>query len=452
MTLLDQAPPSDLEAEETLIGSTWSGLTIGDPESRATLWAVTPEAFLVRDHKSIWAGMQALATANKPFSEISLVWEVDPEAPASKRQDILEILGRGADVSPQPLADRVLELYARRVAIKASMALVRSAFDLATPIDEVQAQANSAFMAVAKGSNKAPDYFRSSEVLPVVQEGAGFLPAGASSKLIYFGMPFLDNLIVGSAGNVIMLGGRPGGGKTGLALQARNMTALHGIPAGFISLELSKPELQARDAAWWLSDPSMQRVFSYKQMLAGGYNAGAALQTMAHRIPAMDQAYSWCHPSGIAIGALTATISEWVQLYGIRMIVIDYFQYIGVVKQQGENMANAYAANSRAIKRCAQELGICILLLSQLNRPENQFNRPTMADFKETSQLEQDAQAALMLYRDKDGQLLMTIPKHRDGPTLDEKILTPTWPCLRFDAPEQTTGGGGFGADQPLDY
>jgi replicative DNA helicase len=107
-------------------------------------------------------------------------------------------------------------------------------------------------------------------------------------------------------------------------------------------------------------------------------------------------------------------------------------------------MASAYGANSMALKRCAQDLNIHILLLSQLNRGGE--GRPGLSDLKETSQLEQDASGVPMLYRNKDSALCLTLPKNRDGETVHERDLDVAWPCLRIKAAihETAAAGGGF--------
>jgi replicative DNA helicase len=216
------------------------------------------------------------------------------------------------------------------------------------------------------------------------------------------------------------------------------MTAFRGIVSGFFSLEMSKEEVEARDAAWWLSDPSRGLVYSYKRLLRESYDASAAMETLRERIPYMNNAMSWAHPSGIGVSALIAAISEAVHSYGLKFAVIDYFQYIRAIREKGDNLASAYAANSGAIKKAAQDLGIHILLLSQLNNREDGI-KPNMGDLKETSQLEQDGAAIPLLYKDKDGNLCMTLPKNRDGETVVSRILDISWPCLRIQATTRGT-------------
>jgi len=434
--------PVDPDAERALLGSVWAGLTLNDPEARAMLFDVPAEAFFISDHRRVWDGMQGLASAMEPVSEMGLLWKVSKDGHASEadRAGLLELLSVGADLSPQPLKTRVQEFFLRRTALKASEDIRAAAVDITINPDELQTLANAAFLAVSKGASASTSRFTTSlDLVEHLTTGEPFLPKGHAQKLIWFGVDWLDDLLVGAPGNVIVLGGRPGCGKTGLGLQARNVSAWHGIRSAFFSLELSREELAARDAAWWLSDPSAGRVYSYKSLLKGSYQPEAALDALREHIPCLNDCLSWVHSSGIPMGKLAAYMTEAVQIHGAQFLIVDYFQYIGTARPKGDSLASAYAGNSMAMKRLAQELGVPILLISQLSRETEHHARPALSDLKETSQLEQDAQAVPMLYRNKEGELMLTMPKHRDGECVHERPLSVCWPCLRFSTLFRTT-------------
>jgi replicative DNA helicase len=438
--------PLDADAEANLLGSVWSGLTLNDSEARQVLWDVPPEAFFISDHRRLWAGMRSLMTDGTEPSELSLAWVAYHGKPTADQQaGVFEILQSGADYSPGPLAERVIEFAGRRIAVNAAREVAMAAQDYSLPATEVTARANAAFLSVSRGIGATVSRFWSSdEMLETIAKGYGFRTGFSADKLCFFGVDWLDDLLLCTPGNITVLGGRPGGGKTGLALQARNLTALHGIGAGFFSLEMDKPEINARDAAWWLSDPDAGRVYAYKDLLKGQYDPGPALAAFQEHLPNMNLAHSWHHSSGIPIGKLIAYITEAVHSKGIRLAVVDYFQYIGLSREKGDTLASAYGANSMALKRCAQDLNIHILLLSQLNRGGD--GRPGLSDLKETSQLEQDASGVPMLYRNKESDLCLTLPKNRDGEMVLERVLDVSWPCLRIrgSVRETAPAGGGF--------
>ena len=120
--------PVDPDAEASLIGSTWGGLLINEPESRTILWGLPPDAFFIADHKLVWSAIQGLLKEGGDVSEHALVWRVGAgRADSQLRAKVAEILVHGADALPGPLADRVRELWCRRIAIAASRSVTDAA-------------------------------------------------------------------------------------------------------------------------------------------------------------------------------------------------------------------------------------------------------------------------------------------------------------------------------------
>lgn len=207
--------PVDTDAERRLLGSVWAGLSLNDPEARAVLWAAPPEAFFISDHRRVWDGMQSLVLASGAISEVALLWKISRTGKATDagHAAILELLSVGADLSPEPLLARVLEMYSRRTAINAADKVRTAACDLTIDPETVQTEANNAFMAVSRGVTSAPRFIASDECISTLSDGLPFLPAGSSKKKLWTGVSWLDDLLVGSAKNVYIVAGRPGGGK-----------------------------------------------------------------------------------------------------------------------------------------------------------------------------------------------------------------------------------------------
>ena len=88
------------------------------------------------------------------------------------------------------------------------------------------------------------------------------------------------------------------------------------------------------------------------------------------------------------------------------MIVIDYLQLIKADRRFG-NRASEVGDISKAIKALAMELHVPIILLSQLNRVSElkETKEPTMAELRESGDIEQDASNIILLWNlDEDGQ------------------------------------------------
>ena len=85
---------------------------------------------------------------------------------------------------------------------------------------------------------------------------------------------------------------------------------------------------------------------------------------------------------------------------GLDLLIIDYLQ---LMDGDGDNRNAQIEGITRGLKALAKELGIGIILLSQLNRKleERPNKRPMPADLRDSGAIEQDADAVIFLYRDE---------------------------------------------------
>ena len=115
----------------------------------------------------------------------------------------------------------------------------------------------------------------------------------------------------------------------------------------------------------------------------------------------------------------------------LGVVVIDYLQLMG--GGDPTNRVQEITAMTRNLKCLAREIQVPIILLSQLNRNLESRNdkRPKMSDFRESGSIEQDADVAIMLYRDEyynpettdRGIAEIIVAKHRNGGTGTIKLL-----------------------------
>ena len=108
------------------------------------------------------------------------------------------------------------------------------------------------------------------------------------------------------------------------------------------------------------------------------------------------------------------------------MILIDYLQ---LIRAPGRDLREQVTAVSIGLHTLAQKHGVIVIALSQLSRPEKSEGkpkRPTMASLRESGQLEQDADAVLLLYNetpdDRNGPRRLQIAKDKEG-TVDSCLL-----------------------------
>lgn len=241
------------------------------------------------------------------------------------------------------------------------------------------------------------------------------------------------------AGQLIVIGGRPGSGKTAYAMAEALSTGLSGTPVYFASLEMSRGELAQR------SGFAITGVASHK--FRSGHASPdelRALERDGRRL--LEDAKIWIDDTpGLKVEQIASAARRHKLRNGLGMVVVDYLQLVAATDRRADRREQVEHV-SRTLKRLARELEVPVLALSQLNREveSRPDQKPRMADLREAGGLEQDADAVLLLWKrtgqsDDDAvwRIGCQIAKQRNGPT-GEVTLAYRRACMRFEnyAPE----------------
>ena len=269
-----------------------------------------------------------------------------------------------------------------------------------------------------------PDlYSKMGEALTLDREDQDFKPIGElvdnyirklneKPKYIPSGIPVLDKHLHLSPGNLFIIGGRPSAGKTALSLQMACEQARRGFRVCYFSLETDPDTLTARIIANRLAVPLAD--VKAKTVPQSDLDSLADL----HKLPLFIRS-----ASGKGIG--------WVKAQAQRMkaqvVFIDYLQLLADGK--AKDRYQAITGISIALHELAQTTGILVVALAQLNRNAAHAS-PSTADRKESGQLEQDADAILLLSADKE-EYQAILAKNKEG-RVGEIPLTFDKPRQRF--------------------
>lgn len=234
-------------------------------------------------------------------------------------------------------------------------------------------------------------------------------------------------------GDVVLMAGRPGMGKTTVALSLASAIARanedQGV--GFFSLEMSERQIGARlvaDAAFDFFPP--EKVVTATDIMRAGRNFPMdQAEQIEEAVRATESLAVWFdYDSPITVGTLAAKMrmmaAKIKKKFGRRMSVvfIDYLNFILASNRYAGNKNNEVGEITAAIKALAKELGVCIVLLSQLSRKveERAEKRPQLADLRDSGNLEQDADAVLFLFRE--AYYLQADPNVLIDPVLEAKL------------------------------
>ena len=237
------------------------------------------------------------------------------------------------------------------------------------------------------------------------------------------GYPDWDRLGPGFLrGGLYVLAGRPGMGKTSLALDLTRHVALAlQRPVGVFSLEMRSGELGLKltsTEANLAARNLRTRHLSNRQWR----DLYAAVRHLTAAPLYLDDT------PGLVLRDLEAR-AWWLKAQhpALALLVVDYLQLVTAgIRVEQRRLEVAYI--TRRLKNLAGELGVAVLVLSQLNRELTRRSdpRPHLADLAESGAIEQDADQVAFVHRpevyapDDDtlrGRAEIIIAKHRQGET-----------------------------------
>jgi replicative DNA helicase len=252
------------------------------------------------------------------------------------------------------------------------------------------------------------------------------------------GLIELDGILGGlHEGDLIVVGGRPGMGKSAFVLSIADYIGRTDA-VGVFSLELSRHQVSVRYLAMHSGIAFMDLESGrFRQDQAGAFVSAAAASS-SRRI--------WIDDTpGMKLMEVRAKVRRLVAQEHIRCAFIDRLELLD--PPQSESRNQEISQLTRGLKALARELNIPVVLLVQLNRAvENRSDkRPMLSDLRDSGSIEQDAQVVLFPFRPEYyefenygdgsptvGTAEIIIAKNTNGPT-DTKRFSFVKERMRFD-------------------
>lgn len=200
-------------------------------------------------------------------------------------------------------------------------------------------------------------------------------------------------------GDLIIVAGRPGMGKTALTMNLAAEMSRTG-PVAYYSLEMRKNKLMARMCSAY---GGMSLNFSKNPRLYTDEQKDRESDAISRAFSkTQEMQLLICDDSRTTIHQMKSQCRKLKRSKGLRAIFIDYLELMNGLGEAGQRLDQVLNEYTKQLKGLANELNIPVFLLAQLNREceKRPDKRPLVSDLKNCGGIEQDADTVILMYRD----------------------------------------------------
>lgn len=390
---LQLQPPYSLEAEQAVLGAIlMDGTSINQVADM-----LRAEHFYLSEHQTVYRVMIEKMMGSQTIDYVTVLEAVKGDAFFSGEEG-KEYLFKMAQMVPSisnihHYAKIIRGKYDARRLMKAGREIMESAADSNEDPEKLVEIAEQKIYDIRQGRQQG-ELTPLSECIASNYEVFNKLVSDEREQYLGIptGLPTLDRITTGlNRSDLIIVGARPGMGKTAFALNlARNVAMKQNRKVAFFNLEMSKEQMVNRLLA------AEARVEG-KKLRTGllsqdEWNRIYAAAAVLCKIPLyLDDTAS------ITVPEMKARLRR---LKDVGFVVVDYLQLMQSAKKT-ENRVQEVTQITRDLKIMAKELNIPLVVCAQLARAAEKSKRPALSDLRESGSIEQDADQVLFLYRDE---------------------------------------------------
>ena len=394
MTDVVRQKPAAITSERALLGS----ILIEPAYITEVLTMISASDFYLVEHQEIFLAMRELFDASNQIDRVTLIDMLVHKGVYEKsggEEYIFSLLEATPDaMNIKDYARIVKEKSILRRIIDTCADVSNMTFTEQEEVGHILDYAQSQFTEISAGRDSRN--FR--HIRDVLRDVLGNLHELAEDPEAAHGTPTgfsgVDRVLAGMGdSDLIILGARPGMGKTSFALNIATNVAISQKKAVCVfSLEMSAEQLVSR----LLASEAMVSSYALRtgQLTPEDWKkiADASVKLSATNLLIDDT-------SGVTVTSMKAKLRR---VENLGFVVIDY---LGLMESErhSDNRAVEVGMISRGLKLMAKELRVPILCCAQLSRgTEGRTDkRPQLSDLRESGSIEQDADVVMFLYREE---------------------------------------------------
>lgn len=394
----ERQPPNDLEAEAAVLG----GLLIDGDALHRVLPLVKPEDFHRARNKFCYEACLAVSQRGDAVDQITVGREL-------QQRDRLDEVG-GLPYLGQLIADTptsvnveyyagiVADTAAKRRIIEAGNRISEIGFEDSDDAEDAMRRAVDVLFSV-QPANSERGFVPLGSILDVYLQGDIGDVSLTDMPPLQSGYGDLDSLLGGmQRSDMLIVGARPGLGKSSLALNICVNAAKNGHVCGVFSLEMSREQVAMRILV------AESGVDSHRLRL--GLLSEQEESVIANAVGVLSGLPIYIDDTPFQTAAEMRSKSQRLKLeHGLDFLVVDYLQLVqgqGSRSGYGENRVQEISEISRSLKAMARDLEVPVFTCSQLSRVvENRpGHRPQLSDLRDSGSIEQDADVVMFIYRE----------------------------------------------------
>lgn len=411
--------PCSIEAEQALLGA----IIIDSQKMNDIADKITADDFYLGVHSEIFSAINYLFKENMKIDAVTVLNELvtkgvfDENTGKSFIRNLADTVPSISNVSNYMQIVKAKSTLRRL--IKASEEISEDAYTQGDDVDRQLDRAEQRIFNIAQGK----DFSGFSHISDILRQSYESLEEKVRNKdrdktAIKTGYSGLDRTLIElGPGDLILLGARPGIGKTSFALNvAPNVAGKTGKTVAIFSLEMSKEQV-------------VNRIWTCYAMVDNYHLRNGEISDEEYDKLAMASAELSKMPIYVDdTTSVTATAmkAKLRRLKNLGLVIIDYLGLMSS-ERRSENKANEIAEISRSLKVMAMEFKIPIILCAQLSRESEKRTekQPQLTDLRDSGAIEQDADVVLFLYRDPkemsqdnaQSKVQVIVAKNRHGET-----------------------------------
>ena len=384
--------PFSMPAEQSLLGS-----VLIDPASlNEVADAITAEDFYLSEHKQIYLAMHELFLANQEIDVVTLIDMLVVKGIYDKSggEDYIRTLTETVPdaLNVKDYARIVKEKSVLRQLINACGEISESAYSEQEAVSDVLDHAQNLIFQIAQGRDTKNFRHIKEVMIDVFAHLRDLRDDKEATRGTQTGFSGLDRVLAGMGkSDLVLVGARPGMGKTSFALNiATNVAKQTKKTVCIFSLEMSADQLVNRV----LSSEALVNSYALRtgELTSEDWaHLAKASSNLADCDILIDDT------SGLTVTAMKAKLRR---VQNLGMVVIDY---LGLMQgdHHTDNRVQEISEITRSLKILAKELMVPVVCCAQLSRgPESRTDKkPMLSDLRDSGSIEQDADTVIFLYR-----------------------------------------------------